>query len=197
MTVAFIVFCMCYYLGGFSLWPIIAIPRWAGYAMSSRSPCPVIVVVNSDLDYIENRLPLLFGTGATKLRIRWWWYATPRRQIMLLRLLEELAAQQRPSLCLTVIPSDHKFHPRNKLGAPGEVGLEAAIYDNVMITSSEAAPVSTEWLSMMSYGFPARIMGVGKRIYSRTPQDVPAGFFNGCSSAINMHESLMMCSRAP
>ncbi len=188
MTVAFIVF-LCYYLGGFfSVANHRHSKKVGGLCNVKPQPVSVIVVVNNDLDYIENRLPLLLEQE----------YKAPYQVVVVCdtpegdhapEMLEELAAGN-DRLYVTVIPSDHKFHHTNKLALT--VGMKAAIYDNVIVTSSEAAPVSTEWLSMMSYGFTSDHALVSG--YNRIGR--AGGFFNKLQRAINMHESLMMLARA-
>lgn len=188
MAVAFVVF-LCYYLGAFlSVANHRHSKKVGGLRNVKPQPVSVIVVVNNDLDYIENRLPLLLVQE----------YEAPYQVVVVCdtpegdrapEMLEELASNN-GRLYVTVIPSDHKFHHTNKLALT--VGMKAAIYDNVIVTSSETAPVSTEWLAMMSYGFTSDHALVSG--YNRIGR--AGGFFNRFQRAVNIHESLLMLSRA-
>ena len=188
MAVSFIVF-LCYYLGAFlSVANHRHSKKVGGLRNVKPGPISVIVVVHDDFDYIENRLPLLLGQE----------YEAPYQVVVVCdtpegdrapEMLEELASRNK-HLYVTVIPPDHKFHHTNKLAFT--VGMKAAIYDNVIITSSEAAPVSSEWLSIMSYGFTSdKVLVSGYNRIGRAK-----GFFNKFQRAINIHESLLMLSRA-
>lgn len=186
--VAFLVF-LCYYLLAFLVTANHRHSKKMG-ELSRLGPQPVsiIVVINNDYDYIETRLPILLCQD----------YQAPYQVVAVCdtpendrgpEMLKELATRYK-NLYVTVIPADHKFGHTNKLALT--VGMKAAMYDNVIITSSQAMPVGKNWLGIMAYGFTSdHVLISGYSKVGRAP-----GFFNKFQRAINIHESLMMLSRA-
>lgn len=186
--VSFVVF-LCYYLGAFlSVANHRHSKKVGGLRNVEPQPVSVIVVVKDDFDYIENTLPVILNQS----------YDAPYQVVVVCdtpesyrtpEMLKELSAKYK-HLYVTIIPADSKFEHTNKLALT--VGMKAAKYDNIIITSSECTPVSGDWLGVMSYGFTSDHVIISG--YNRVSRE--KGFFNSFQRAVNIHESFMMLSRA-
>ena len=148
----------------------------------------VVVVVQDDLDYIENVLPLLLQQK----------YDAPYQVVVvndtpeleetgdLLKMLSE----RFPHLYVTTIRDNHHFKHTRKLAYT--IGIKAARYDCVLFTTTRDIPANEKWLGLMSKGFVSdRSLVLG---YSRIER--VSGIMNRLERAVNIFTSLPMLAAA-
>ena len=107
----------------------------------------VIVLLSDNQWYLENILPKLLTQEY------------PQFEIVVVNLgsdddfSEELALlkERYPNLSTTKIELDQRFPLSNKMAY--NVGIKAASYENIILTTADAHPVSPKWLSCMARGF--------------------------------------------
>jgi glycosyltransferase involved in cell wall biosynthesis len=107
----------------------------------------VVLVMGDNYSYVEDTLPLLLGQdyGLYEIIVV---YVGDSNDFA--EALEGLA-QLEPHFVTTRIKQT-PLHPiSNKMAL--NVGIKAARYDNIIITTSDARPVSARWLSLMAKGF--------------------------------------------
>lgn len=107
----------------------------------------VIVVVQDDFSYLEEVLPVILNQQYPQFEV----------VVVDLASTEEftdalLALQEKwPHLVTTKIEQDPRFPIGRKLAL--NVGIKAARYERLLITTTAARPVSDRWLSLMARGF--------------------------------------------
>jgi glycosyltransferase involved in cell wall biosynthesis len=107
----------------------------------------VIVLLHEDYHYLETTLPMIMGQQY------------PDFELVVVEMdttedfSDELAMLKAryPNLASTKIESNPHFPVNGKMGY--NVGIKAARYENVLLTTADARPVSDKWLSMMAKGF--------------------------------------------
>lgn len=107
----------------------------------------IVVLRNSDFSYIENTLPRFLSQDYAKF------------EIVLVNLSDDedfseilaVFAENNPRISVTRFTRDPRFEISNKMAL--NVGIKAARYENILFTTTECAPVSDRWLSLMARGF--------------------------------------------
>lgn len=112
------------------------------------NPVSVVVVVKEDLDYIEQVLPKMLAQT----------YDTFEVVVVDLGADEEFSqrlsilATEHDKLRITkVVQQEQRFEISNKMAL--NIGIKAASYQNIIITTVDCYPSSDKWLSFMSKGF--------------------------------------------
>lgn len=138
---------LSYYLGSYS-----GIPKFRNRVKGCKREVDgisVVVTMGENRWYIENVLPRLM-----KQKFK-------RFEIVLVTVgadedfLDELEILKRryPNLTTTKIDEDPRFPISNKMAY--NVGIKAASYENIVMTTTEAMPASDKWLDCMARGFAA------------------------------------------
>jgi hypothetical protein len=136
---------LCYYLGRYS-----RIPKFSNKPKGSKRKIDgisVVVVMGEDRWYLETVLPKLM-----KQKYRDF-------EVVLVTVgagedfIGEIAALKgaHSNLVSTNIEEDPRFPISTKMAY--NVGIKAAKYENVVITTAEAVPLSGKWLECMARGF--------------------------------------------
>lgn len=107
----------------------------------------VVIVMNDDYPYVENTLPLLLGQDYELYEVIAVFVGNNNDFAETL----EMIAEVEPKFVTTRIKQHPLFPISNKMAL--NLGIKAARYDNIVITTSAARPVSSRWLSLMARGF--------------------------------------------
>lgn len=107
----------------------------------------VIVVMGNDRWYLENVLPRFMKQKYPLFEIV---VVTVGAEADFLDELEVLKGHY-PNLTTTKIDEDPRFPISNKMAY--NVGIKAAAYENIVMTTTEAMPTSERWLDCMAKGF--------------------------------------------
>ena len=107
----------------------------------------VIVIVGNDYPYIETTLPRIMAQDH------------PRFELVMVELGTEpefsdevaLLKIRYPNLLTTRMDDDPRFPISRKMAY--NIGIKAASYENILLTTDCATPVSEKWLSGMAKGF--------------------------------------------
>lgn len=129
--------------------------RIPGYRSSRRksrldAEPPVSVVVplfSENINYIDNTLPKLLAQEHPEFQVVVVYVGSDTD------FYADLTAYQSryPNLSVTKIEYNPRFPISVKMAL--NVGIKSARYEHVVLTTSDAAPASAHWLSMMSKGF--------------------------------------------
>ncbi len=114
---------------------------------TQRPPVSVIVVVQDDFTYLEETLPLILGQQYPEFEVVVVDLASAEEFSDALQALQE----QHPHLSATRIEQDTRFPIGRKLAL--NVGIKAARYERLLITTTAARPTSDRWLALMARGF--------------------------------------------
>lgn len=135
-----------YYLGLFGKLPSFKIGsrKAAGNRTEGIS---VVLVMGDDYLYIENTLPLLLRQDYELYEIIVVYVGNNND---FAETLEVLAASE-PHFATSRIKQHPLFPISNKMAL--NVGIKAARYNNILVTTPDARPVSARWLSLMAKGF--------------------------------------------
>lgn len=136
---------MYYYLG-----PYARIPSFRGKkteTAKAEEGISVIVILGNDYTYLENTLPKLMSQDH------------PLFELIIVELgtdpdfSDELAMikMRYPNIVTTRMDNDPRFPISRKMAY--NVGIKAASYEHILLTTDCATPVSGKWLSMMGKGF--------------------------------------------
>lgn len=134
-----------YYLGRYS-----GIPKFRNRANGGEREIDgisVVVVMGNDRWYAENVLPRLMKQKFRAFEVV---IVTVGAEAEFLDELEMLK-QRYPNLTATKIDEDPRFPISNKMAY--NVGIKAASYGNIVLTTTEAMPTSDKWLECMARGF--------------------------------------------
>lgn len=134
-----------YYLGPYS-----GIPKFHNRAKNGKREVDgisVVVVMGNDRWYVENVLPRLMKQKFRSFEVV---IVTVGAEAEFLDELEMLK-QRYPNLMATKIDEDPRFPISNKMAY--NVGIKAASYGNIVLTTTEAMPTSDKWLECMARGF--------------------------------------------
>lgn len=146
LLLVFFVVQMYYYLGLFGKLP--------SFKIGSRKDTggrpagiSVVLAMGDDYLYIENTLPLLLRQDYALYEIIVVYVGNNND---FAEALEALAVSE-PHFATTRIKQHPLFPISTKMAL--NVGIKAARYDNILITTPDARPVSARWLSLMAKGF--------------------------------------------
>ncbi len=185
--VAFCVF-LCYAVRFFKVVGHRHLKKMGLEGLPEAQSVSVIVVVNDDLDYIENTLPLLLQQK----------YDLPYQVVVVNDMpeLEETSdmlkvlTERFPNLYVTTIRENHHFKHTRKLAYT--IGIKAARYDCLLFTTTHDIPANDKWLGLMSKGFVSRhSLVLGYNRIQRKP-----GFLNRLERTVNIFTSLPMFAAA-
>lgn len=135
--------------------------RYAGIATykqkvsKEKPPVSVIVVLEDNLFFVEETLPLLLRQDYDVYEVVVVDYGSEPETAEAL----EICAARYPHLKTTRIKVDIKYKRRRKLAL--SVGIKAASYPNILFTESYAYPTSSKWLPLMAKGFTAGQVVIG------------------------------------
>lgn len=145
-TLVLFIIQLCYYMGRYA--------RVTKYRNTERKDIrgeedaiSVVVLVSDNKWYIDNMLPKLMLQDYPAFEI----------VIVDIGSLEEFSDYlnaeklRYPNLVVTSIPQDPRFPISNKLAY--NVGIKASSYENIVLTTADAIPVSDKWLRCMGKGF--------------------------------------------
>lgn len=134
-----------YYLGCYS-----SIPKFRNRAKNRKREVDgisVVVVMGNDRWYVENVLPRLMKQKFRAFEVV---IVTVGAEAEFLDELEMLKHRY-PNLTATKIDEAPRFPISNKMAY--NVGIKAASYENIILTTTEAMPTSDRWLECMGRGF--------------------------------------------
>ena len=145
-VIVFFVIQLHYYLGLFRRLPSFKISSQRDTG-TGREGISVVLVMGDDYLYVENTLPLLLKQdyGLFDVIVV---YVGSNGEFA--ETLEMLAAAE-PHLRVSRIKQHPLFPISNKMAL--NIGIKAARYDNIVVTTPNARPVSSRWLSLMAKGF--------------------------------------------
>jgi hypothetical protein len=137
---------MRYYLGLFG--------RLPGFRIKSREDArqgsgsiSVVVVMGDDYPWIENTLPLLLGQDHDMFEVIVVYVGSNGE---FAETLEALSVSE-PRLRVSRVTQHPLFPISTKMAL--NIGIKAARYENIVVTTPEAYPTSRRWLSLMTKGF--------------------------------------------
>ncbi len=108
----------------------------------------VVVVVQDNIEYLANTLPLLLGQDYDDFEVVVVDLKSDEESAGLLQMMEH---QWQGRLVVTKIAQDDRFPISNKMAL--NVGIKAARFENIIITTTEAYPANDKWLRLMARGF--------------------------------------------
>ena len=137
---------MYYYLGLFRRLPSFKIKSRRDARAGSGS-ISVVVVMGDDYPWIENTLPLLLGQdyGLFEVIVV---YVGNNGEFA--DTLDEISVSE-PRVRVSRVKQHPLFPISNKMAL--NIGIKAARYDNIVVTTPDAHPTSPRWLSLMAKGF--------------------------------------------
>lgn len=135
-----------YYLGLFRKLPTFKIANREDVGGRDEG-ISVVLVMGDDYLYIENNLPLLLSQDYAMYEVILVYVGNNND---FAETLEALAAAE-PHLAVSRIKQHPLFPISNKMAL--NVGIKAARYDNILVTTPDARPVSARWLPLMAKGF--------------------------------------------
>ncbi len=107
----------------------------------------VVLVMGDDYLYVENTLPLLLRQDYELYEVIIVYVGNNNDFAETLEML----AETEPNFGMSRIKQHPLFPISNKMAL--NVGIKAARYDNIVVTTPDARPVSSRWLSLMAKGF--------------------------------------------
>ncbi|MCC8019766.1 MAG: glycosyltransferase [Rikenellaceae bacterium] len=107
----------------------------------------VIVLTGDDYWYLDHTVPKVLAQEYPDFELVIVEVGTTEDFTDRLTVLRE----QYPRLTVTRVDNDPRFPISNKIAY--NLGIKAARYDNIILTTSEAYPVSPKWLGCMAEGF--------------------------------------------
>ncbi len=137
---------MRYYLGLFRRLPSFKIKSHKGSGTDNEG-ISVVVVMGDEYPYIENTLPLLLKQDYEFFEVI---VVHVGAAGDFLESLEMLTATE-PRFRVSHIKQHPLFPISNKMAL--NIGIKAARYDNIVVTTPDAHPTSRRWLSLMAKGF--------------------------------------------
>lgn len=115
----------------------------------------IVVVRNADYAYLEETLPKLMTQDYEHFEVVFVNLSDNEDFTESLSALSE----HNPRIAMSTIPSDPRFSVSNKMAL--NIGIKAARYENILFSTTDAAPVSDKWLSLMARGFEAGDVVIG------------------------------------
>lgn len=135
-----------YYLGLFSRLPSFKINSQKDIGGGAEG-ISVILVMGDDYLYVENTLPLLLRQDYDLYEVIIVYVGNNNDFAESLEML----ADMEPKFGMSRIKQHPLFPISNKMAL--NVGIKAARYENIVVTTPDARPVSQRWLSLMAKGF--------------------------------------------
>lgn len=135
-----------YYLGLFRRLPSFKVNSQKD-AESRMNGISVVLVMGDDYLYVENTLPLLLHQDYELYEVVVVYVGNNNDFAEMLEML----AETEPHFGMSRIKQHPLFPISNKMAL--NVGIKAARYDNIVVTTPDARPVSSRWLSLMAKGF--------------------------------------------
>ena len=147
VAIVLLFFVQLYYYAG----PYGRIPgfRNGRHATHRREPggISVIVLLHDNLWYLENTLPKLLAQQYDRFEVVIVEVGATEEFSDRLAILREHCA----NLVTTKMEQDPRFPISNKMAY--NLGIKAAHYENIILTTSDAEPISAKWLTCMAKGF--------------------------------------------
>lgn len=139
-----------YYLGKYG-----KVASYKQKVSKDKPPVSVVVVLEDNLYFVENTLPLLLEQDYDDYEVVVVNYGSGQD---VSEVLENYKLRY-PHLKTTRINIDVKYKRRRKFAL--NVGIKATGYPNIIFTESHCHPVSPQWLAMMAKGFTTGEIVVG------------------------------------
>ncbi len=136
---------MRYYLGLFRRLPSFKMGTWGTEERSAS--ISVVVVMGDDYLWVDNTLPLLMGQDHPLYEVIVVYVGSNNEFAERLEVIGEAESKFRVSRV-----KQHPLFPISTKMAIN-IGVKAARYDNVVVTTPDTHPVSERWLSLMAKGF--------------------------------------------
>lgn len=118
-----------------------------GDKTGTGSGISVVVPMGDDYWFLENILPKILAQDHKELELVIVEIGTTEDFSDRLIVLKE----QYPRLTVTRVDNDPRFPISNKIAY--NIGIKAARYENIILTTSDAYPVSGKWIAQMAKGF--------------------------------------------
>lgn len=138
---------MRYYLGLFRKLPSFKIGNRKDSDDGRNEGISVVLVMGDDYLYIENTLPLLLRQDYELYEVIVVYVGNNND---FAETLDALTISE-PHFVMSRIKQHPLFPISRKMAL--NVGIKAARYDNILITTPDARPISARWLSLMAKGF--------------------------------------------
>ncbi len=148
MALAVVLFAiqMRYYIGIFRKLP--------GFKIRSRKDSEnytkgisVVLAMGDDFPFLENTLPLLLGQDCELFEVVMVYLGNNGEFAEALETLET----NEPRLTVSRVKQHALFPINTKMAL--NIGIKAARYDNIVVTTADSMPASERWLSLMEKGF--------------------------------------------
>ena len=126
------------------------IPSFRNKRRNEGEPPPVSVVItinSEDYDYLSQGLSAIMAQEGTAFEVVAVYVGRSEEFFETLAGLTE----HYPNLATTHIAQDPRFPISHKMAL--NVGIKAAHYNHIILTTTDAAPASSRWLALMSKGF--------------------------------------------
>lgn len=146
LLIALFVIQMRYYLGLFRRVPSFKIGSQEGSRMGSGS-ISVVLVMGDDYLWIENSLPLLLKQDYDLFEVIVVYVGNNGE---FAETIEAVSVSE-PRLRVSRVKQHPLFPISTKMAL--NIGIKAARYDNILVTTPDAHPVSDRWLSLVAKGF--------------------------------------------
>lgn len=152
VALALIFFCiqLRYYLGLFRRLPRFKMASWLGSSGGDVGAVPtisVVVVMGDDYLWVEHTLPLLLQQDHPLYEVIVVYVGNNND---FAETLESMTDSQ-PKFRVSRVRQHPLFPISNKMAI--NIGVKAARYDNIVVTTPDARPVSERWLSLVARGF--------------------------------------------
>ena len=139
-----------YYLGLFRRLPSFKMESWLGSSGGVDTAIPsisVVVVMGDDYLWTENMLPLLMRQDHPLYEVIVVYVGNNGEFVEAL----EAMTDSEPKFRVSRVRQHPLFPISNKMAI--NIGVKAARYDNIVVTTPDARPVSERWLSLLARGF--------------------------------------------
>lgn len=134
------------------------IPKYSNKRQKESIPgagISVVVILKDDYEYLEKTLPVVMGQDYNlfELVVVYVGANTEFRELL------TITADRYPKLTTTRFNEDSRFEISNKMAY--NVGIKAARYDNIILTTADATPPGDKWLKIMAKGFSGDTVIIG------------------------------------
>jgi hypothetical protein len=138
---------MRYYLGLFRRLPSFKIKTRRDSDSSRSDSISVVLVMGDDYPWVESTLPLLMEQDYLRYEVIVVYVGTGNE---FAEALEAISVSE-PKLRVSRVKQHPLFPISSKMAL--NIGIKAARYDNIVITTPDSRPTSPRWLSLMAQGF--------------------------------------------
>ena len=145
--VVLLVIQMRYYLGLFRRLPSFKIKSQKNARSGQSGSISVVMVMGDDYLWIENTLPSLLGQDYELFEVIVVYVGSNTE---FAETLEAISVSE-PRFRVSRVKQHPLFPISNKMAL--NIGIKAARYDNIVVTTPDAHPTSRRWLSLMAKGF--------------------------------------------